>query len=119
MTLQDKVIAKIKEYFPNVKVVTMADTADLVSYGISTEIKKEEKPEYEYVHKVCSSNNVNYRESGESAESDLINELNCIRFYKAPDILFIRATGTKSGFDFSCRDDHYLSVARFSLGYKL
>ena len=118
MTLQDKVIAKIKEYFPNIEVKTIVKPFEVsISYGLAEDNTL--SPEYEYVHKLMYSNNVFYKETEEAAEEDLIKELSSLRFYKSPELLFIRATGTKRDRDFATQRDNYLSVARFSLGYKL
>jgi len=118
MTLQDKVIAKIKEYFPEVEVITMVKPVEYtINYGEMNE--KEDPPEYEYVHKVISSNRVFYKTSEALAEDDLIKELDFVKYYKTPDVLFIRLAETNNDHDFATRQDRYLSVARFSLGYKI
>ena len=118
MTLQDKLIAKVKEYFPDIEVKTIVKPDEFgIAYGIGE--VKECETQYEYVHKLISSDDVFYKASEYAAEEDLMKNLSCLRFYRTPEVLFIRAVGTKSGFDFSCTEKQYLSVARFSLGYKL
>jgi len=118
MTLQDKLIAKIKEYFPDIKIVTMVDSADLVKYGMSREIKKGEKPEYEYVHMVMRSECDHNLQTEESAENDLMGRLNYLNTCKAPDVILIRFCET--GRDYaSASNGAYVSKARFSLGYKI
>lgn len=118
MTLQDKVIAKIKEYFPDIEVKTIVKPCEFsINYGPVEDNTL--SPEYEYVHKLIHSNNVFYKETEEASEEDLIKELSSLRFYKSPEFLFVRAVGTNHDRDFATMRDRYLSVARFSLGYKL
>jgi len=104
MTLQDKLIAKVKGYFPNISVCFAVVESDLDGY--------------EWVHMVKRSECDHNMQTEESSENDLMDRLNYLNTCKAPDVILIRFCET--GRDYaSASNGAYVSKARFSLGYKI
>ncbi len=101
MTLQDKVIAKIKECFPSVEFISLAD-------GSTGE-------GFVWVHAA-----IMHEPPFGSAEDMLIDDLHeRIKDLKVPDVAFIRLVDSGTKTDSRTGMLIQSAMARFSLGYKI
>jgi len=118
MTFQEKVIAKIKEYFPDAE---YADTHE--AYGIAVNLEmgiaptpKEKSAEMDFFHRRIAR-----RCSGpkEDAEFLIMCDISELRFYKTPDAIFVRSVSDEKGHDFSSSETFHHFYVRFTMGYKI
>lgn len=99
MNFQDRAIAEIKSYFPNVEVINRIQESG--GFGLA-----DLKPEgYEYIERSSMGN-------GETAEDDAIYRLWSLKHYKDPDHITVSAA-------FSVKfHDQSQALIEFKLWYK-
>ena len=108
MTFQERVIEKIKEFFPDARLVNLVEI-DGQNFGFGIAQPKHEGGRF--LHYSCIKESDEYSDDDYSADDDLIdNALDELWFYKAPSEIYIRSI---SG-DISTKN----AYVRLTLGYK-
>lgn len=117
MTFQDRVVEKIKEYFPGAE-FKFADNkayeiAINLQMGIAPPKNEDADDGLEYLHRVISCD-----PPFGSGEDGLMIALNELKFFKEPKVVFIRCIDSGDKFDSELGHIINIATARFSLGYK-
>lgn len=120
MTLQDKVIAKIKEYFPDAEFKSLDNKAYEIALnlqmGIAPPKNEVTEPDIDCLARRFRVISV---DSQAEANNEIINDLSELRFYKNPSQVFIRSVYEGSHREFTSEITSYIAEVRFSLGYSV
>ena len=100
MEFQERVIARLQELFPSAKFITIGDG----NTGGG----------FEWVHRA-----IRHEPPFGSAEDMVMESISELRFFKEPDLLFMRLVDSGNKMDSSTGMIINSAIARFGMGYKI